>query len=117
MRDTKAGWTALGILWMVVQHAVDPEPHLARLALGLDMDVAGPLVKGVAEQELHGVHDMFVRGLDLRHGLHFDELFEVAEVDVGGHFLGRRGDRRAEPVEFGDDLEDVGLRRDDPLTL
>ena len=57
--------------------------------LGLDVDVTGTLIEGIAEQELHGVHDVLVRGLDLGHGLHLDELLEVPEVNLGPHFLGR----------------------------
>jgi len=100
-----------------VQHAVDPEPHLARVTLWLDVNVARPLVKGVAEQEFHGIHHVLVRGLDLGYGLHLDKLFEIAQVDLGPHLFCRGCNGRAEAIKFRYDLEDVRLRSNNALDL
>jgi len=81
------------------------------------VNITGSLVEGITEQEFDGVHDMLVRCLDLGHGLHLDELFQVAQVDLGGHFLGCGRDRGTEPVELRYDLEDVAFRRHDPRNL
>jgi hypothetical protein len=45
-----------------VQGPIDPEAHDTLLALGLDVNVARPLVEGVAEQVVNGVGDVLVTG-------------------------------------------------------
>ncbi|MCU0607933.1 MAG: hypothetical protein MUF78_11070, partial [Candidatus Edwardsbacteria bacterium] len=92
-----------------MQHAVDPQADHRLVALGLDVDVRGPLVEGVVEQVLDGAGDVLVRRLDLGLALELDVLLQVAEV-VADLALGLGGlDRGLEAVELADDLDHVRL--------
>ncbi|MNS47366.1 hypothetical protein D3C71_731280 [compost metagenome] len=68
----------------VVQHAVDAKTHCALLAPGLDVDIAGALLKGVLEQPVDDVDDVRVVGVRfLVAGAKVEQLLEVAQgVDL-----------------------------------
>ena len=95
----------------LVQHAVDAEADHGVLALGLDVDVGGARVVGVLQEEVDGVDDVRVAGLDLRARLELDVLLEVGEVDGAAAEIALSfGHRGAEAVLLGDDAHDVALR-------
>jgi hypothetical protein len=101
-----------------VQHAVDAEADVRVLALRLDVDVGRARVVRVLQQEVDGVDDVRVAGLDLRAGLQLDVLLEVAEVDgAAGEVLLGFGDRGAEAVLLVDDAHHVRLGGDDDVQL
>ena len=62
-----------------MQHAVDPQPHQRQLALGLEVDVGGALLEGVAEDVVERLHDRRRRRVEV--GLLLRQELLVAEVD------------------------------------
>ena len=98
----------------VVQHAVDAQPHQRDLALRLEMDVRRPLLEGIAEEMIEGLHHRRGRRVEL--GGVGGEVFLVAEID--GHPLSRQLflgglQARLEIVEALVDRLDVRPRGDD----
>ena len=51
-----------------VQHAVDAKTHATLFAARLDMDIAGPLFKGVLKQPVDDIHNVRVVGVGLLAG-------------------------------------------------
>jgi hypothetical protein len=101
-----------------VQHAVDAEADVGVLALRLDVDVGCARVVRVLQQEVDGVDDVRVAGLDLRARLQLDVLLEIAEVDrAAGQVSVRFGDRGAETVLLVDHPHHVRLGGDHELEL
>ncbi len=103
----------------LVEHAVDAEADHGVLALRLDVDVAGARLVGVLQEEVDGVDDVRVAGLDLRARLELDVLLEVAdegEAVAAQVALGLR-DRGAEAVLLVDDPHDVAVRGDDDVDV
>ena len=45
-----------------VQKTVDTHPHPTDIPFGFNMDIAGPLVKGIAEEMIDGIDDVMVVG-------------------------------------------------------
>ena len=97
-----------------VEHAVDAEADQAHVALGFDVDVARPLLQGVAEQVVDRGLDVLVRAAQFLGRGQPHVLLEVADVHRRGRTdraelaLGG-GDRTLEAEELGEDLADVGL--------
>jgi hypothetical protein len=60
-----------------MQHAVDPEAHVARVAAGLEVDVARALIEGVLQSQSTMVTTMLVVGVDVAAVAELDELLEV----------------------------------------
>ena len=51
----------MNALWQFVdgmQDAVDPEPHYRDISLGLKVNVACPLIKGVVKEMVNGIDDV-----------------------------------------------------------
>ena len=102
----------------LVQHAVDAEADHGRLALRLDVDVAGSRVEGMLQKEVDGVDDVRVAGLDLVARLELDVLLEVGEIDGAAPEVASRFRHRGpEAVLLGDHAHDVALRRHHDLDL
>ena len=80
IRETIGGWSVFRDDVDIVQDAVDPEADKGFLPLRLDVDIAGPLVEGIVQQELYCRDDMVVVGLDLVAALQPDILLQVAEI-------------------------------------
>ena len=53
----------------VVQHAVDAQPHQRQVALGLEVDVRGALLEGVAQDVVERLHHRRRRGVEVGRGL------------------------------------------------
>ena len=104
----------LGQLVDGVQHPVDAVADHAHIALGLDVDVAGPLLQGVAEQVVDRGLDVLVGAAEFLGRGEPHVLLEVADVhrrsraDTAELALGR-GDRPLEAEELGEDLAEVRL--------
>ena len=102
----------------LVQHAVDAEADHGRLALRLDVNVAGARVVGVLQQEVDGVDDVRVAGLDLVARLQLHVLLEVGEIDrAAAEIASGFRHRGAEAVLLGDHAHHVALRRHHDLDL
>ena len=69
----------------VVEDAVDAQTHEGQLALGLEVDVRGPLLEGVGEDVVEGLDHRRGRGVEVL-GRAGEELL-VAEVDGGDSAL------------------------------
>ena len=80
-REVMARLTSFGTRWISCSTPSMRKRMLRVLALRLDVDVRGARVVGVLQQEVDGVDDVRVAGLDLRARLQLDVLLEVAEVD------------------------------------
>jgi hypothetical protein len=71
----------LGQLVDGVEHAVDAKADQADITLGLDVDVAGPLFQGVAEQVVDRGLDMLVGGTEFLGRGQTHVLLKVADID------------------------------------
>ncbi|MBP1727540.1 MAG: hypothetical protein H6Q51_2838 [Deltaproteobacteria bacterium] len=77
------------------------------------MDVARPLVEGVAEQVVNGVGDVLVARGDLAARLNPGELLQVPQVhERPAQLAVGRDDGSLEPIEFRDGLENISLGAD-----
>ena len=54
-------------LHIVLEHVVDPQAHDAAVRARLDVDVAGPLVHRLAEDDVGELHDRLGIGLGVAH--------------------------------------------------
>jgi hypothetical protein len=98
----------------VVEDAVDPQPHQGEVALGLEVDVGGALLEGVAEDVVEGLDHGGGGGVEVGGGL--GEELLVPEVDgrdaaLGELLLGVL-EARLEVVEALVHRLDVGAGRD-----
>ena len=89
-----------------VQNAIDPQPHDALFALGLEVDIGRALAKGVVEKVIDGVDDVAVRGVDVFELPNRHELFKVANRNLRliyrRRLLGRcRRHARLEAINLG----------------
>jgi hypothetical protein len=76
-----------------VQHAVDAKADHALLAPGLQVDVAGALVKRVLPQPVHHLHHALVVGVELLVGLaQLDQLLEAGRAGCPPVFCAARTD-------------------------
>ncbi len=74
------------------------------------MNVAGPLIKGIAEQVVDRVYDVMVIGRQFIGGFEPDVLLQVAQVNAAVPELDLRGGNGAlEPEKFIDQPDHVGL--------
>ena len=94
----------------IVEHAVHPIPHPQFLLHGFDVNVRGPLLKGIGEKVIDRIDDVLIRGGQLVRGPEFDILLQIAQVHHGpGELDLRLGDGALEPEKFPDELDDVSL--------
>jgi hypothetical protein len=94
-----------------VQNPVYAEPHPAFLPFGFDVDVACPLVKGVAEQVIDCIYDVLVIGGQFIRGAELDILFQVPQIDGRkGEFVLGCGNGSFESEEFIDQFQNIRFR-------
>ena len=95
----------------LVQRPVDSEPDNALVPLGFDVNVARPLVKGIAEEMVHRIDDVLVVGGQFVGSPEPHILLEVPQVNErGAELVLGRHDRSLETEKLIDDLDNVRLR-------
>ncbi len=103
----------------VVQHAVDAQAHQRQVALGLEVDVRGALLEGVAEDVVERLHHRRRRRVEV--GRRLREELLVPEVDRGDAALAELLlgvlQARLQVVEALVDLLDVAARGHHPVDL
>ena len=100
---------------MSCRATVDAQAHHGALALGLDVDVAGTLLKGVLEEQVHGAHHVLVGAVELLVAAHVDKLLEVPDVERrGAHLLGLL-QRTLEGEDLVDGFQDLGAQAEQGL--
>jgi hypothetical protein len=87
-----------------MQHAVDAEAHVARIAPGLEMNIAGALLERVSEQPVADVDDVLVVGVELAASAELDQLLEIGDFAVGAFVLLAGSFDRFREVEKLDDV-------------
>ena len=88
-----------------MKHAVYPEAYKNMVPLGLNMNVACALVKGIVKEIVYHIFDMGIGRLDLTHGLKTRILFQISYVYRWLGKLGLRGyNGGLEPEKLADDL-------------
>ncbi len=99
-----------------VQNPIYPESHHTLIPLGLDVHVTGPLVKGVAEQVVHGIHNMLIRGGQLIVRPEANVLLQIPQIHRRpGKLVLCCHDRALETEKLIDHLNDICLGADHRL--
>ena len=103
----------------VVEDAVDAQPHEGELALGLEVDVGGPLLEGVGEDVVEGLDHGRGRGVELLGALERNSWLPRSTVAsrLVRELLLRGLQAGLQVVEALVDGLDVAARRHHPLHL
>ncbi len=92
----------------VVQHTIDPEPHIGLLAARLDMDIAGALLERVLQQPVDDADDMLVVGIGVLLLAELHQLLEIGQPRGGPLQAARTAHRFGEAVELHRVAIDIG---------
>ncbi len=109
-RDTSAECTRREKVCTVCSTPSIRSRTMRPLALGLDVDVARPLVQGVAQQVVDGADDVAVARVHLALGAHAEELLEVLQVGQLVEVALCGGDAALEAVDLADDACRISAR-------
>ena len=109
------------ILWEfidIVEGPVNAKPHHALVPLGLYVDIARPLFKGITEEVVDGVDNVLVRGGEFISGSQAYELLQISQVHRRhGKLVLRRCNGALKTEKLVDQLDDIRLTAHNGLDL